>query len=130
MKNIKRIVSIMLICLLVASPTYAMLRIRPSPSAPEGMKPMVEGIVGLIQFAGYAIAFSMLVYVGIKYTTSSADGKADVKKDSIRFLVGALIVISCTTLFGMIVKFFESAKDGSDDQVYYQGYLETHEEYI
>ena len=125
MKKILWIFTVIL--LLTSTSVYAMQVMRPSPSAPDGIKPMVESILGVIQFVGYAVAFSMFVYVGIKYTTSSADGKADVKKSSIHFLIGALIVVACTTLFPMIIRFMEKAKEGgqTDDAQYYTGYLNS-----
>lgn len=59
-------------------------------------------IIGAIQFIGYAIAIGMLIYVGIKYVTSSAQDKADLKNNLIRYVIGAIIVAGATTILPII----------------------------
>lgn len=110
--KLKNKIGVLIVVLVVCFSTavWAFYGFGPDPSAPEGMQTMGEDILGAIQFAGYAIAIGMLIYIGIKYVMSSADGKADLKKDSINYVIGAIIIVSCSSLFGAIVKFVESAK--------------------
>ena len=109
LKN-KILVFIVVLVVFISTTVWAFYGFSPSPSTPDGMQTMGEDILGAVQFAGYAIAMGMLIYIGIKYVTSSADGKADLKKDSINYVIGVIIIVSCSTLFGAIVKFVESAK--------------------
>ena len=107
----KKVISILAVILITVatSVTLAFTPFSVSDVAPEGMEPMARSLLGLIQYAGYGIAIGMLIYLGIKYTMSSADAKADVKKDSINYLIGAIIIIAAVTLFRAIISFAERA---------------------
>lgn len=59
-------------------------------------------INGYVQWFGYAIAVGMLLYIGIKYMMASANEKADLKKGSISYVIGAIIVVAASTLFGIL----------------------------
>ena len=43
----------------------------------DGANTFASGLLGTVQFIGYAIAIGMLIYVGIKYVMASANEKAD-----------------------------------------------------
>ena len=94
----------------MTSLSFGFTEFDPSPEEPEGMKARAEAILGAIQFAGYAIALGMLIYVGIKYVMSSANERADVKQASINYLIGAIIIAGAPTLFKIIYEFMVSAK--------------------
>ena len=66
-------------------------------------------VLGLVRFIGYALAIGMLIYLGIKYVTSSANEKADLKKGSINYVIGAIIIAAATTLFSILVQFGSDA---------------------
>lgn len=59
-------------------------------------------ILGFIQWFGYIFAVGMLLYIGIKYMMSSANEKADLKKGSINYVIGAVLVFGASTLVGWI----------------------------
>ena len=109
----KKKIGLLIMCIVVLIPTLAYGFVKLSTGdgseAPEGMQPMVEKILGLVQFAGYGIAMGLLIYLGIKYVMTSADGKADVKKDSVNYLIGVIIIVGCTTLFSAIIAFAEAS---------------------
>ncbi len=65
----------------------------------------VSKILGAIQWIGYAFAIGMLIYIGIKYTMSAANEKADLKKGLINFVIGALIIAGASTICGWIASF-------------------------
>ena len=62
----------------------------------------VSGILGAIQWIGYAIALGMLIYIGIKYVMSSAQDKADLKNNLVRYIIGVVIIAGASTIFGII----------------------------
>ena len=74
-----------------------------NPSAPSGMDTTVAGILGTLQYIGYAIAIGMLIYIGIKYTMAAADAKADMKSAVIRYVIGAILIAGADAFFGWII---------------------------
>lgn len=67
-----------------------------------GATSKVSDILGAIQWIGYVIALGMLIYVGIKYIMSSAQEKADLKSNMVRFVIGAIIIAGASTIFGWV----------------------------
>ena len=55
-------------------------------------------ILGIVQAIAFAFATGMLLYIGIKYTMASANEKADLKKGSISYVIGAVIIFAATGL--------------------------------
>ena len=49
-------------------------------------------ILAVVEIIGVAVATIMLVFVAIKYMTSAASDKAEIKKNLIPYLVGAIFV--------------------------------------
>ena len=60
-------------------------------------------VLGYIQWFGYAMAVGMLLYIGIKYMMSSANEKADLKKGSINYVIGAIIIAAATAIVSALV---------------------------
>ena len=60
-------------------------------------------VLSYIQWFGYAMAVGMLLYVGIKYMMASANEKADLKKASINYVIGAIVVAAATTIVSALV---------------------------
>ena len=65
----------------------------------------VSKILGAIQWIGYAFAIGMLIYIGIKYTMSAANEKADLKRGLINFVIGAVIIAGPATICGWLAEF-------------------------
>lgn len=61
-------------------------------------------ILGVIKYVGIAICVGMIIYNGIKYVTTSPEGKADVKKDIIMIVVGMILLILGTEIIDIIYK--------------------------
>ena len=111
MKNSKKILSVIVACLVLLAMSTSVFAAsglvpKPTPDLPGngGIGGMVDGVLGLIQAIGIGVACGMIFYVGIKYTMASANEKADLKNSSIRYLIGAIILFSLTATFGIIEK--------------------------
>ena len=65
----------------------------------------VSKILGAIQWIGYAFAIGMLIYIGIKYTMSAANEKADLKRGLINFVIGAVIIAGAATICVWLAEF-------------------------
>ena len=66
----------------------------------SGATTFVSGLLGTVQFVGYAIAIGMLIYVGIKYVMASANEKADLKNAMIKYVIGAILIAGASTIAG------------------------------
>ena len=75
----------------------------------SGASTAVEKIVGalilIIQIVAFAAAVIMLMFLGIKYITASPDGKAEIKKSSVQYVVGAIILFAATGILQIVRKF-------------------------
>ena len=61
-----------------------------------------NNIIGIVQVICYAAAVIMLVLVGVKFITASPEGKAEIKKSAIQYVIWAIIVFAAGALLGVI----------------------------
>ena len=73
----------------------------------------VNNIVGIVQFICYAAAIILLVILGVKFMTASPDGKAEIKKSAVIYVVGAVLVFAAGAILGLITRTGESAVGGN-----------------
>ena len=59
-------------------------------------------ILGIIKYVGVAICVGAIIVNGIKYVTVSPEGKAEIKKQIIMFVIGAILLFSVTTFIDII----------------------------
>ena len=85
----------------------------PEPNPNDlGLGSIVSALLGLIYGLGLAAVTGMLLYLGIKYTMASANEKADLKNSSIKYLIGAIILLALPGVFAIIEKVMESINAG------------------
>ena len=98
----KKFISIMMsLCMVMsmfASVLAADAYIGENVTAIDGV---LTGIVSTVRAIGFAFAAGMLLYVGIKYVMASANEKADLKKGSISYVIGAVIIFGASALLGI-----------------------------
>ena len=63
---------------------------------------LANKILGILTWVGVAIAIGMLIFLGIKYVTASPDGKADLKKQLGVYVLGFALIVSATTIVGIL----------------------------
>ena len=66
---------------------------------------IVGALITMIQIIAFGAAVIMLMFLGIKYITASPDGKAEIKKSSVQYIVGAIILFAATGILQIIKKF-------------------------
>ncbi len=71
---------------------------KPSADMSGEATKFANKILGFVQWAGYAIAVGMLIYVGIKYVMASANEKADLKNSLIKYVIGAVLIAGAATI--------------------------------
>ena len=108
MERMKKIVSVLLTLAIMATMfSFVLANNYPEIGTVDGdTKTKFDTIAGkilaIVQYVGYAIAIGMLIYIGIKYVSASANEKADLKGGLIKYVIGALIIAGASTLFGIV----------------------------
>ncbi len=76
----------------------------PTGTAPTatGFKTTVSNIIGIVQFICYAAAVVLIVILGVKFMTASPDGKAEIKKSAVIYVVGAVLVFAAGLILNLI----------------------------
>lgn len=77
-----------------------------------GISNSVGKIVNAVAYIGYAMAFGMLAFLGIKYVLSPANEKADVKQGSINYLIGAFFIFCASGVANLIAGIATSGGGG------------------
>lgn len=67
-------------------------------------------IISIILWIGVAICVGAVIYKGIKFVTSSPDGKAEIKKELIMLVVGGILLFSITTVLNIILSLVRNAE--------------------
>ena len=107
-KKMSKIISVVLIITTILSAFCMVFASEPSiptATAPNGASD-VSNIAGMviyvIQIIAFAAAVIMLMFVGIKFLTASPEGKAEVKKIAVIYVVGAILLFAATGILGII----------------------------
>lgn len=66
-------------------------------------------IISIARIVGVTIAIVMLLVVAMKYMTSSAGDRADIKKHAVAYVVGAIVLFGAVGILGIIDKFAQQA---------------------
>lgn len=67
-----------------------------------GLSSTIKNVIGVVQVICYSAAVIMLILIGVKFITESPEGKAEIKKAAIQYVIGAIIVFAAGTLLGII----------------------------
>lgn len=104
-KKMKRIFSVVLTFVLLIAMSATVFAKVPGIKNPTNstIDNVAGNALGWVRWFGYAIAVAMLLYIGIKYMMASANEKADLKKGSINYVIGAVLVAAASTLVGAFV---------------------------
>ncbi len=65
-------------------------------------------ILTVFRIAAVGIALIMLVAVAIKYMSAAPEGKAEIKKHAVIYVVGAVVLFASAGILGIIETFAES----------------------
>ena len=68
-----------------------------------------DSIFGILQAVALAVALVMILVLGIKYMTSSVEGKADIKATMVPFIVGAVVAFGAFTIWRVILQLIQSS---------------------
>lgn len=70
----------------------------------------VAGIIlGVVQVIAVAVAVIMLIVLAIKYISSAPNDKAEIKKNAVVYVVGAVLLFGAAGILGLIQGFASDA---------------------
>lgn len=107
--KITKIVSILFMIVMILGAVNTVLGAGaptiPKPTEPSGAD-NVSRISGMVIYVIQIIAFTagviMLVFLGIKFITASPEGKAEVKKSAVIYVVGAILLFAATGILSIV----------------------------
>lgn len=107
MKNITRVITILFFVTMLLSAFSMVFGVSiPSAVTPGTGSGDINNIVGnviwIIQTIAIAAAVIMLMFVGIKFVTASPEGKAEIKKTAVIYVVGAILLLAASGVLGII----------------------------
>jgi len=115
--KVEKILTIIIIALLIATiSTVVSAHTIISPSdlessgtdASNAIQNIVGDILGIAQVIGVAVAVIMLIVLAIKYLSASPEGKAEIKKSAMIYIVGAILLFGGVFLLNIIQSFSEN----------------------
>lgn len=77
----------------------------PSPIVGSGgtsLNNIVGVIISIIQIIAFAAAVILLMFLGIKFLTASPEGKAEIKKSAVIYIVGAVLLFAAGGILTII----------------------------
>ena len=89
---------------------------RSATGTTEGMDSAnnaIKRVWGTVSLILQILAVAAIVIAGIRYMFASADGKADIKKQTIFLIVGAILVFAASTIVSFIVRVTSEVTLGS-----------------
>ena len=112
--TMKRIAKILIVLIIIATIATMMStvfaegasevlgKLTGATKAATAVTATANNIIGIVQVICYAAAVIMLIYLGVKFITASPEGKAEIKKSAIIYVIGAVIVFAAGALLGVI----------------------------
>lgn len=109
--NTKRICKIISIALIIVTIFSAFSMVFASPSIPTASAPAQGGdkvsnvanmVVYVIQIVAFTAGVVMLMFLGIKFVTASPEGKAEVKKSAVIYIVGAILLFASSGVLSIV----------------------------
>ena len=71
----------------------------------DPVKEFSKMAVAIVRIVGAGVAICMIIAVAIKYMSAAPGERADFKKSSLQFIIGALIVFGSSNILATIVDF-------------------------
>ena len=79
-----------------------------SSGASQSAANITGALLTVFRIAAVGIAMIMLVVVAIKYMSAAPEGKAEIKKHAVIYVVGAVVLFASSAILGIIQNFASS----------------------
>ncbi len=74
-----------------------------STSVGEKANKALSEVIGIVKIIATAIAISVLTIIACKYMIAAPGDRADIKKNAIPFVIGAVVVFGASGILGIII---------------------------
>ncbi len=78
----------------------------------SGITALASNVWSTILVVAQVIAFVAIIFAGIRYMFASADAKADIKKQTIILVVGAIFVFGASTIVSILMSIVNQVSSG------------------
>ena len=82
--------------------TKAITPTDPGADASTKIKSVAGNVLYILQAVGMVAGVAIVAYMGIKYITSSPDGKAEIKKQAFIYIGGAALLMLAPTVANLV----------------------------
>ena len=100
--SILAIVLVVMVALTPLVSAFDKTQYNPDTSDSDGIRNSGRKILGIIQVVGNLVAVGMLLLLGIKYMTGSAEEKAANKKSMMPYFIGAIFLFAGVNLVAVV----------------------------
>lgn len=105
-KIMLRVLPVVFVLVIIVANVYASSPISPNLNVTGNGIASVDKTVGnvwaTIRLILQVAAIGAIIFAGVRYMFASADTKADIKKQMVILVIGAVLVFGATTLIGFI----------------------------
>lgn len=115
-KKICKIISIVLIIITIFSAFSVVFADAPipKPSKPtngaDKVETLASNVIYIIQVIAFAAGVIMLMFLGIKFVTASPEGKAEIKKSAVIYIVGAILLFGASGVLTIVQSLAKNVK--------------------
>jgi hypothetical protein len=89
---------------------YEVIKANSTGTVTEVSGNMAGAIIGIIQTVGYIVAVIMVLIIAIQWFTAAPNKRQELKGRMINLAIGAIIIVSCTSLLNFIYTLAQSFK--------------------
>ena len=107
--TIKILFTILMVAIMVTMLSTVVLGIMNpdniTPTGGQGTEKVfdIAGVIlGIVQAVGISVAVILIVVIAIRYITASAEGKAEVKKSAVGYVLGAVLLFAGSAIIELI----------------------------
>ncbi len=117
-KVMKVVIALLIVTLIVIVSSNAVLATDPTNTSLTSMfnkkdksgasnaaSNIISTVINIVQIVGTGVAIIMLIVLAIQYIAASPEGKAEIKKNSTIYIVGAVILFAASGILGIIRNF-------------------------
>ncbi len=115
MKVVSIVVLVAVLLITLGSAVFAVDVPQPSDVTPSAeITNTVSSILGIIRWVGIVAAVIIAMYLGIRYITSSPDGKAEIKKTLAYYIGGIALLLSASAIVTLIQNTLTNSGNGTN----------------
>lgn len=106
-------------CLMVTSGVFAanlefdISNVTEGGSASDTVTGLASSIWGTISLVAQILAVIAIIFAGVRYMFASADSKADIKKQTVTLIIGAVLVFGAGLVINLITGVVDDFDNGS-----------------